>query len=164
MVVMSFLTNCLVDGIGEECTGEGIIVQTLLSIFSGPGGIFAFCQSYPTLRCFISPPNVRNRPYWYPRFRPVILRVLQQVMLGRPINLQLLEDYAGELDPDGVHFSIMSGINFVHDLHDQAVQLIQQAPPDTQVRLVDPPQLQMSSKEVLTLQNVFHLFVNHLSL
>ena len=131
---MSFLTNCLIDGIGEECSGEGIIVQTLLSIFSGPGGIFAFCQSYPTLRCFISPPNVRNRPYWYPRFRPIILRVLQQVMLGRPINLQLLEDYPGELDPDGVHFSIMSGVNFVHDLHDQAVQLANQAPPDTQVR------------------------------
>ena len=57
-------------------------------------------------------------------------------MLGRPINLQLLEDYPGELDPDGIHFSIMSGVNFVHDLHDQAVQLALQLPPDTQIRLL----------------------------
>ena len=96
MVVMSFLTNCLVDSLGEDCSGEGAIVQSLMAIFSGQGGVFAFCQSYPTIRCFISPPNVRNKPHWYPRFRPIILRVLQQIMLGRPLNLQLLEDHPGE--------------------------------------------------------------------
>ena len=96
MVVMSFLTNCLIDGLGEDCSGEGAIVQSLMAIFSGQGGVFAFCQSYPAIRCFISPPNVRNRPHWYPRFRPIILRVLQQIMLGRPLNLQLLEDHPGE--------------------------------------------------------------------
>ena len=135
MVVMSFLTNCLVVSLGEDCSGEGAIVQSLMAIFSGQGGVFAFCQSYPTIRCFISPPNVRNKPHWYPRFRPIILRVLQQIMLGRPLNLQLLEDHPGELDPNGVHFNIMSGVTFVQDLHDQAVQLAQQAPPDTQIRL-----------------------------
>ena len=56
-------------------------------------------------------------------------------MVGRPVNLQLLEDHPGELDPDGVHFSIMSGVNFVKDLHDQTVQLAHQAPLDPQVRL-----------------------------
>ena len=131
--MMSFLTNCLVDFIGEECSGEGVIAQALLSILTGPGGVFAFCQSYPTLRCFLSPPNVRNRPSWYPCNRPIILRVLHQIMVGRPVNLQLLEDHPGELDPDGIHFSKMSGVNFVKDLHDQAVQLAHQAPPDPQV-------------------------------
>ena len=136
IVVMSFLTNILIDGIGENCTGgEGALNQTLTKIFMDPGGVFSFCQSYPTLRCFISPPNIRNRPYWYPRFRPIILRALHHILLSRPINLQLLEDHQGELDPDGIHFNIMSGINFVQDLHDQAVQLVLQPPPDTSIRL-----------------------------
>ena len=121
--MMSFLTNCLVDFIGEECSGEGVIAQALLSILTGPGGVFAFCQSYPTLRCFLSPPNVRNRPSWYPCNRPIILRVLHQIMVGRPVNLQLLEDHPGELDPDGIHFSKMSGVNFVKDLHDGAFHI-----------------------------------------
>lgn len=136
-MVMSFLTNCLIDGLGEDCLGgEAALTQTLMKIFVNPGGVFQFCQSYPMLRCFISPPNLRSRPFWYPRFRPVILRVLQQVLLSRPVNLQLLEDFQGDLDPDGVHFSIMAGVNFVQDLHDQAVQLILAPPPDPVIRYI----------------------------
>ena len=137
VVVMSFLTNCLIDGLGEDCLGgEAALTQTLMKIFVNPGVFFQFCQSYPMLRCFISPPNLRSRPFWYPRFRPVILRVLQQVLLSRPVNLQLLEDFQGDLDPDGVHFSIMAGVNFVQDLHDQAVQLILAPPPDPVIRYI----------------------------
>ena len=69
-----------------------------------------------------------------PRFRPVILRALQQVLLTRPSNLQLLEDFSGTLDPDGVHYNILSGMNYVQDLHDQVVQLSQQPPPDPSIR------------------------------
>ena len=131
MVVMSFLTNCLIDGIGEECSGgEGALNQTLMNLFNGQGGVFSFCLTYPNLRCFISPPNIRNRPHWYPKFRPIILRQLQHILLSRPPNLQLLQDHPGELDPDGVHFNIMYGVNFVQDLHDQSVQLSLLAPPD----------------------------------
>ena len=138
MVVMSFLTNILIDGIGEDCSGgEAALNQALMNIFLSSGGVFAFCQTYPTVRCFISPPNVRNRPHWFPRFRPIILRALYHIMLSRPSNLQLLEDHPGELDPDGVHFNIMSSINFVQDLHDQAMQLSLKAPPDVKERFVD---------------------------
>ena len=134
---MAFLTNCLIDGIGEECSGgEAALSQTLLRIFAQAGGFFSFCSSYPAIRFFVSPPSVRNHPSWYPRFRPDILRALQKVLLGRPINLQLLEDHHGVLDPDGIHYNIMSGINYVQDLHDQAVRLMLQPPPDTTIRLL----------------------------
>ena len=56
------------------------------------------------------------------------------MLLTRPVNLQVLEDCAGDLDPDGIHYSIMAGINYVKDLHDQAVQLMQFAPPDPKIR------------------------------
>ena len=105
-VIMSFLTNCLVDGIGEEGKGgEAALSQTLKQIFGGASGVFAFAQSYPTVRFFIAPPNVRNKPTWFPRFRPTVLQSLQQMLLSRPPNLQILEDKSEELDPDGIHFS-----------------------------------------------------------
>ena len=59
---------------------------------------------------------------------------IQQILKDRPPNLQLLEDHAGVLDPDGIHFNIMSGINYVQDLHDQAVQLSLMPPPDPKLR------------------------------
>ena len=134
-VVMSFLTNCLVDGVGEEGKGgEAALSQTLMQIFGGSSGVFAFAQSYPTVRFFISPPNVRNKPTWFPRFRPVILQAFQQILSNRPPNLQVLKDKSGELDPDGVHFSLMAGILFVQDLHNQAVQLMLTAMPDPKIR------------------------------
>ena len=114
--------------------GEGALNQTLMNIFSGSTGVFTFCQSYPAIRFFLSPPNVRNKPTWYPRFRPTILQCLQQIMLGRPLNLQLLEDHPGDLDPDGIHFSIMAGVSFVQDLHDQALRLLLSAPTDPKIR------------------------------
>ena len=39
MVVMSFLTNCLIDGIGEDCSGgEAALNQALMNIFLSSGG------------------------------------------------------------------------------------------------------------------------------
>ena len=38
-MIMSFLTNCLVDGVGEEGKGgEAALSQTLMQIFGGSGG------------------------------------------------------------------------------------------------------------------------------
>ena len=132
---MSILTNFIIDGVGEECVGgEGALSQVLMTVFASSEGLFNFAQSYPTIRMFIAPPGVRNRPSWYPRFRPVVLRLLQQHLLNRPPNLELLQDFQGDLDPDGVHFSILSGVSFVQDLHDQACQLMLQPPSDPQIR------------------------------
>ena len=135
VVIMSVLTNILIDAIGDECSGgEGALNAALIRIFIQPGGIFGFCQTYPGLRFFIAPPSVREKPSWYPRFRPVVLRALQQILLSRPQNLQLLEDHPGVLDPDGIHYNIMSGVNFVQDLCDQATQLMLVPAPDPRIR------------------------------
>ena len=134
-MIMSLLTNILVDAIGEECSGgEGALNAALTRIFTQAGGVFGFCQAYPGLRFFIAPPSVREKPSWYPQFRPVILRALHQIFLSRPQNLQLLEDYPGVLDPDGIHYNIMSGVNFVQDLCDQASQLMLLPAPDPRIR------------------------------
>ena len=133
VVIMSFLTNMLCDEL-NEASSDGGLNQALFKILSSQNGVFPFCQSFPNVRMFLALPNVRNRPYWYPKFRPSILRTLHQMMTARPPNLQLLEDFQGGLDSDGVHFQIMDGVNFAHSLVDQVVALVTKPVPEISIR------------------------------
>ena len=135
VVILSYLTNVIVDALGEDAN-EGCLNQLFIEMFTHNDGLFGFCQSFPLIRVFLAPPNVRNRPLWYSRLRPTIIRVLHRFMQSRPRNLQLLDDYAGDLDQDGVHFTILSGMNFVKALADQVTELVQSAPPEVSIRFV----------------------------
>ena len=84
----------------------------------------------------LAPPNLRLRPNWYSRLRPTIIRVLHQFLQTRPVNLQILDDYSGDLEKDGVHYNILAGINFVKGLADQVIELMKSAPPDPNFKLV----------------------------
>ena len=121
------------DELSETCD-DGGIYQVLLKILSGANGVFPFCQSFPAVRMFLAVPNIRSRPYWYPKFRPALLRTLHQMMTTHPPNLQLLEDFQGGLDPDGVHFQIMDGMNFAHSLIDQVNELVTKPVPKVLIR------------------------------
>ena len=134
-VILTFMTNLLIDGLTEEAN-DGSITQLFLQLFTQNGGIFSFCQSFATVRVFIAPPNIRTRPSWFPRLRPSIIRLFHQFLRERPANLQILSDYSGELDPDGIHFNIWAGVNFVKGLADQVTELMQTAPPDPKTTLV----------------------------
>ena len=133
VVILSYLTNILVDSLGED-SNEGDLNQIFLELFTHNDGLFSFCQSFPTVRVFLSPPNVRLKPTWFSWLRPSIIRVLHRFLQSRPPNLQILDDFAGDVDKDGVHYSILSGINFVKSITDQAVELVKTACPDPSVR------------------------------
>ena len=89
-----------------------------------------------TIRVFIAPPNVRLRPTWYSRLRPTVIRVLHHFLRTRTPNLQILEDFSGDLEKDGIHYNIMAGVNYVKSLADQVIELVKTAPPDPMVKLV----------------------------
>ena len=133
VVILSYLTNILVDSLGED-SNEGDLNQIFLELFTHNDGLFSFCQSFPTVRVFLSPPNVCLKPTWFSRLRPSIIRVLHRFLQSRPPNLQILDDFAGDVDKDGIHYSILSGINFVKSITDQAVELVKTACPDPSVR------------------------------
>ena len=136
MVILTYLANLIVDELDENAN-EASITQLFMTLFTQSGGLFSFCQSFPHIRMFLAPPNLRTRPSWYPRLRPTIIRIFHQFLLTRPPNLQLLNDYSGSLELDGVHFSILCGINFVKGLVDQAVELLKDDPPEPKHVLVD---------------------------
>ena len=121
---MSLLTNIIVDHLSEDST-DGDLQQLFSDLFVNSGGIFGFCTTFPTIRMFISPPNVRLNPSWYSRMRPSIIRTFHQFLISGPTNLQAIEDFSGEFEKDSIHFTILSGIYFVQHLADRVAELIQ---------------------------------------
>ena len=131
--LLSFLTNMLVDTLSEE-SGEGDVQQVLSEVLSGDGGIYEFCATFPALRIFLAFPNIRTKPAWYSRMRSTIVQSLHQFMETAPINLQLLEDFNGDLDKDQIHFSVLSGIYYVKHLVDRSLELMSRPPPEVKQR------------------------------
>ena len=133
VVLMSMLTNFICDELDEE-SGAGGLEEFLNKILSGPDGLYAFCCSFPQVRFFLAQPNMRLKPYWYSAARPGILRALHSWLRQKPPNLQLLDDYNGDLDNDRVHFSILAGTIYVKTLVDQVSELLLTPSPDPTVR------------------------------
>ena len=133
VVVFSVLTNFICDELSED-SGAGGLRQFFEKVLAGDGGLFAYCCTFPQVRFFLTPPNLRLSPTWYSKARPSILRSLHDFLVEKPPNLQLLDDFTGELDPDQVHFTILAGINFVQAIADQVVTLVLQPPPDPTLR------------------------------
>ena len=133
--ILSFLTNMLVDTLNEE-SEKGDVQQVLSGVLSGDGGIYEFCSTFPNLRVFLAFPNIRTKPSWYSKLRSTIIRSLHQFMETAPLNLQLLEDFNGDLDRDQIHFSLLSGIYYVKHLVDRALELMEQPPPDIKQRCI----------------------------
>ena len=54
----------------------------------------------------------------------------------KPPNFTLLDDFIGDLEPDLIHFTPFSGVNYVQSIVDQSCSLIQKPPPDPIMRLI----------------------------
>ena len=132
---MSFLTNILVDGLSEDCA-DGDIQQVLSELLQSEGGVFQFCLSFPNVRMFLAFPNIRLRPSWFGRQRSAIIRALHQFMESSPLNLQMLEDYNGDIDKDQIHFTCMSGIHYVKHLVDRSQELLSSPAPAQNIRFI----------------------------
>ena len=132
-MLMSILTNFICDELDEE-SGEGGLEEFLNKILSGSDGLYAFCCSFPQVRFFLAQPNLRLKPSWYSAARPGILRALHSCLRQKAPNLQLLDDFNGDLDKDRVHFSILAGTIYVHTLVDQVSELLLKPSPDPTAR------------------------------
>ena len=44
-------------------------------------------------------------------------------MKNKPGNLQMVSDFPGDLEKDGIHFTILSGISYVQFIVDQAAEM-----------------------------------------
>ena len=110
----------LIDSLSEDAN-EGCLTQLFIELFTQSDGLFGFCQSFPMVRMFIAPPNVRMKPMWFSKLRPTIIRVLHQFLHSRPPNLQVLDDFAGDIDRDGVHFSMDPSVRYLFPFMDSYI-------------------------------------------
>ena len=133
VVIISCLTNFITDLLCEK-SSDGDLQQLLRDVFVNDGGIFGFCTTFPSVRVFVAPPNVRLKPQWYVRLRPSVIRAFHQVLETAPINLQAIEDFQGEFEPDQVHFTCLSGIYFVQHLADRVLGMLEAPLPDKPIR------------------------------
>ena len=85
------------------------------------------CASNPERFYLISPPMYRTCPVWYREGLPEIMNLFSQSFRGeRPQNLLLLPSFATpEYEPDGVHLTAYSGLEFILHLFDSALEAIE---------------------------------------
>lgn len=90
-------------------------------------GLYQSCASFPDRKVLICPPMYRRSPLWY---RDGISEVMSKFSnmfsdSSRPPNLHLLPSFSRpEFDPDGVHLSPFSGLEFMFHLFDSSKALL----------------------------------------
>ena len=140
VTIISCLTNFITNSLSDK-SSDGDLQQLLRDVFVNDGGVFGFCNTFPHVRVFIAPPNVRMRPQWYVRLRPSVIRAFHQVLEMAPVNLQAIEDFQGDFEQDQVHFTCLSGIYYVQHLADRVLSMLEVPAPAKQVRYIVPSDL-----------------------
>ena len=84
------------------------------------------CATKPGVSFLISPPMYRTTPLWYREGLPEVLTLFSQTFsFERPANLRLLPSFpTPEFDPDGVHLTAYSGLEYIVHLFDAAEEII----------------------------------------
>jgi hypothetical protein len=80
------------------------------------------CIANVDRKFMVCPPMYRRSPLWYRDGLSEVMNKFSKIMSSdRPANLLLLPSFArGELDPDGVHLTPYSGLEFIYHLFDSA--------------------------------------------
>ena len=120
--ILSCLTNFLTNADGPPPVSHRIepVLQSVRS------ELLEFCATNPDRLCLISPPMYRMSPLWYREGLPEVLTLFSQTFsLERPANLRLLPSFpTPEFDPDGVHLTAYSGLEYIVHLFDAAEEII----------------------------------------
>lgn len=76
-------------------------------------------ESRPEVSFLLCPPMYRTVPIWYREGLPEILRKFSEMMKERPANSYMMPSFPSpSYDPDGVHLTAYSGLEFVLHLFD----------------------------------------------
>ena len=86
------------------------------------------CEARAETFFLLCPLMYRSMPVWYRDAMPEILRKFSDVMKNKPANLLLMPSFpTPSYEPDGVHLTAYSGLEFVIYLFDSAVDLLASA-------------------------------------
>ena len=120
--IISCISNFLTDSEGPVAVSHR--VDPVLQMIRA--ALVSSCAGRPTLMHMLAPPMYRTTPIWYREGMSEILTLFSQMMSSeRPDNLLLLPSFpTPEYDPDGVHLTPYSGLEFVMHLFDSSEELM----------------------------------------
>ena len=124
--VTVLIIQCLTSFLASA-TDTGSVYGTIdpiLTEFSGQ--LLDFCSRRSATLVIVAPPFYRETPVWYRRQLPAIAKQFSSVLSSNgPRNLYLMSSaIAGEMMPDGIHFTPVSGLHYVLHLFVEAQRIL----------------------------------------
>ena len=121
------VVSCISNFLSTSAPGPsaGRIERVITDFFTK---IRSFCASRPEVSVCVCPPMYRTSPLWYRDCLPNILCKFSEIgtMNPKPANLHLLPSFTRSvLEPDGVHLTAFSGMEFVLHLFKSSESLLQ---------------------------------------
>ena len=120
--IISCVTNFLTSS--EEDSMVSKRVEPVVEEFAGT--LANFASKFPAVSILVSPPMYRKSPVWYREGLPEILTRFSGAFRDRPDNLNLLPSFATpDFDPDGVHLTAYSGLEYMIHLFDSSLSVLE---------------------------------------
>ena len=119
--IVSCVTNFLTSSEEEPMVSRRIepILEEFCSVLSDA------CASMPGVSFLVAPPMYRKSPVWYREGLPEVLTRFSGFMRDKPATLHLLPSFATpEYDPDGIHLTPYSGLEFMIHLFDSSLSTL----------------------------------------
>ena len=125
VVILSCVTN-FITGAKNVSTTAALHVEPILTeclqVLSDA------CAERPDVQFLLCPPMYRSTPVWYRDAMPEILRKFSEALKSRPATLHLMPSFpTPAYEPDGIHLTAYSGLEFVLHLFDSANELLASA-------------------------------------
>ena len=134
--LLSCLTNFFTS---LSDSSDSLVSHRVKPVLSGfRQAVFEACIESPEKFFLVSPPMYRMHPAWYSDGLPEIMTLFSQNMsLEKPANLHLMPSFPTPcFEPDGVHLTAYSGLEFVIHLFDSAQELLENQSLSTPDQLV----------------------------
>ena len=115
--VLSCVSNFVTSLPAQNSSSLSVVVEPVFQDFLVK--LTEACLARPETSFMLCPPMYRTSPIWYREGLPEILRKFSEVMKSRPVNVHMMPSFPSpNYDPDGVHLTAYSGLEFVLHMFD----------------------------------------------
>ena len=123
-VCILFCVTNLITSVMDASGTISVLVEPIFSEFLEM--VKVACVERSDSIFLVCPPMYRTRPLWYREALPEILQKFSEVMMrSKPPNMHLMPSFpTPSYEPDGIHLTAYSGLEFVLHLFDSAVDLM----------------------------------------
>ena len=124
--VLSCLTNFITSLPAQGSSSLSLVVEPVFESFLSKLG--EACLARPDVSFLICPPMYRFSPIWYRDGLSEILRKFSEMMKCRPATAFMMPSFPSpSFDPDGVHLTPYSGLEFVLHMYDNLASVLDSA-------------------------------------